>query len=61
MTSDGDESGDVRLIPQPDAPADHPEWFSDEEPPRESPLVIDDDGETVFDRIRRESLDIETS
>lgn len=55
MTSDGDESGDVRLLDRSDVPADLDDGMVipyDELRPG--------DVETVFDRIRRESLDIET-
>lgn len=56
MTSNGDESGDVQLQDQLDGPADLADG---------TVIPYDElrpgDVETVFDRIRRGSLDIETS
>lgn len=62
MTSDGDESGDVRLQDQPDVPADLAGDLSDPAHPYntlrsldiETPADSDETAETVFDRIRRD-------
>jgi hypothetical protein len=60
MTSDGDESGDVRLLNQSDAPADldddgtHPYNTIRSLDIEVRGIAAEPDAETIFDRIRRD-------